>query len=176
MDKSRRKDSDHRQRRTSPLFAAAGLATALLCAACGSSGATSANTATTTATPATTAPTSTAPRSGTRAATIRAASGCLVTHGVPIERVAAAFGRAPTSAAVPTVDNQTLQAAGTACQATLNSTAAGVVQQLDTCMASHGVVTANTGSPLADIILLDPASTAVQSAVSACVTAGQARK
>ena len=170
----RRQSAARRWRRTGLILSAAGTVTALLCAGCGSSGSTSANTTatttTTTATPATTVPKSTAPQSGTGAAPIRAASGCLVAHGVPVARVATAFGRHPTT--VPSVSNQTLQAAGIACQATLSPTAATVVKQLDACITSHGATTVDTGSPLADILLLNPSPTN-ESAVSACITAAR---
>jgi hypothetical protein len=47
---------------------------------------------------------------------------------------------------------------------------ASAVQRIDTCMAGKGIATARTGSPLADLLLLNMHSSSVRSALKFCRT------
>ena len=98
---------------------------------------------------------------------------CLAAHGVPTGLLDALLGKGPT--VQPTrPSQQTLRDAGIACWASMSRSAmGGVLQNVVTCVAGHGVTTANTGSALADLLLLDPASATVRQAVAACQASSQ---
>ena len=145
------------------------VAIASLATACGSNSATG----TTTTTPASTPTAASASPAGGKAA----AADCLQSHGVSQGALSAVLGgigmtasAAPTAMATATVSSQTLRSAGIACQSALPATSAATLAKLDTCVAGHGISTAHTGSPLADILLLNLNDTSVHNAVSACLS------
>jgi hypothetical protein len=71
------------------------------------------------------------------------------------------------------VSQAALRSAGIACWGTMSSTAAGgIIRGIEKCVAAHGVATAHTRSPLADLLLLDPASAKDTSVLAACQPAG----
>lgn len=161
-------------KQTGPYLLVAAIGLAVLGGACGSTAKTTAPTTTSTPTSTTTSTTSvpassnsaTPPGTGSR----KSVTSCLRAHGVPAARFAEALGRTTATTTVSAdVSDQTLRAAGLACQSALTPTLASAVQQLDTCIAAHNIATAHSGSPLVDILLLDPTSPAVQTALSACL-------
>ena len=154
------------------ILTAGAVAIASLATACGSNSAT--GTTTTTTAPAST---SAAAASASPAGGKAAAADCLQSHGVSQGALSAVLGgigmtasAAPTAMATATVSSQTLRSAGIACQSALPATSAATLAKLDTCVAGHGISTAHTGSPLADILLLNLNDTSVHSAMSACLS------
>jgi hypothetical protein len=102
---------------------------------------------------------------------------CLTAHGVPASVMGALLGNGPDASAGPAArpSQQTLRDAGVACWPSISSSATGsVLQSVVTCVAGRGVATAQTGSALADLLLLDPASATVRQAVAACQPSGHA--
>lgn len=145
-------------------LAAIGLAIAALCSACGGGS----HQATPTTTTTTIAP------SSTRSGQLAAVAACLSTHGVPASHMAAALGKTSSTATTtptPGVSSQTLEAAGNACQSALTAKETAHLQELDNCLAAHGITIAKTSSPLANILLLNPDAANVHAAISTCAAA-----
>jgi hypothetical protein len=82
------------------------------------------------------------------------------------------FGIGSASSSKP-VSQAALRSAGLACWGPMSSTASGgIIKGIEKCVAARGVSTAHTGSPLADLLLLDPASTKDTRVLAACQPAG----
>jgi hypothetical protein len=82
------------------------------------------------------------------------------------------FGVGSASSSTP-VSQTALRSAGIACWGPMSSTAAGgILRGIENCVAAHHVATAHSGSPLADLLLLDPASAKDTSVLAACQPAG----